>query len=88
MAVELAAVALQLDDVWSAGRLIGLADATADRRDLPLVAPAERARAAAVRAAVANNGQSTAAVALGARSTLAEAASRLVGPVVSSSAGI
>ena len=88
VAVELAAVALQLDDVWSAGRLIGLADATADRRDLPLVAPAERARAAAVRAAVTHNGQSTAAVALGARSTLAEAASRLVGPVVSSSAGI
>ena len=84
--MELAAVALQLDDVWSAARLIGLADATVDRRDLPLVAPAEHARAAAVRAAT-SNGQSTAAVALGARSTLAEAASRLVGPVVSSSAG-
>ncbi len=85
VAVELAAVALQLDDVWSAGRLIGLADATTDRRDLPFVAPAERARAAGARAAVASSRQSTAAVALGARSTLAEAASRLVGPVVGAS---
>jgi len=40
-----------------------------------------------VRVAVASSGQSTAAVVLGTRSTLAEAASRLVGPVVSSSGG-
>lgn len=88
VAVELASVALQLGDVWSAGRLIGLADATDDQRDLPFVSPAERARAAAVRAAVAAGGRSTASVQLGARSTLAEAASRLVGSIANSVAGL
>ncbi len=48
-------VALQLGDRRSAGRLIGLADVTEDRRDLPFVSPAERARADVVRAAVAGD---------------------------------
>ena len=54
VAVELSCVALQLGDRRSAGRLIGLADVTEDRRDLPFVSPAERARADRVRSVVAD----------------------------------
>ena len=60
VAVELASVALQLGDLRSAGRLIGLADVTDDRRDLPFVSPAERARAERVRAVVAATSAMTA----------------------------
>jgi hypothetical protein len=84
--VELASVALQLGDLRSAGRLIGLADVTDDRRDLPFVSPAERVRAERVRAVVADGGSDGGADAragarLGITSTLAEAASRLISPV-------
>ena len=88
VAVELSCVALQLGDRRSAGRLIGLADVTEDRRDLPFVSPAERARADGVRAAVAGDEwamrrrwRGAAGARLGAGSTLAEAASRLISPV-------
>jgi tetratricopeptide (TPR) repeat protein len=86
VAVELASVALQLGDLRSAGRLIGLADVTDDRRDLPFVSPAERARAERVRAIVADGAgddgeEAREGARLGAGSTLAEAASRLTSPV-------
>ena len=81
VAVELASVALQLGDLRSAGRLIGLADVTEDRRDLPFVSPAERARAEAVRAHVDGDDEAREGARLGAGSTLAEAASRLTSPV-------
>lgn len=81
VAGELAVVAWDLGDARSAARLIGLADVTPDRRDLPFVSPAERARVGAVRAAVAGSDTPTGP---GARSTIAEAASRLLAPVLAS----
>ena len=82
VAVELASVASQLGDHWSATRLIGLADAAEDRRDLPFVSPAETRRASSVRDAIGADGGLAEAYELGAASTISEAASRLIAPVL------
>ncbi len=82
VAVELAAVSHALGDEWSAARLIGVADAADDRRDLPFVAPAEVRRAAAVRAMVGRDADLAGVVELGTTSTISEAAARLIRPVL------
>jgi len=82
VAVELASVATLLGDDRSAARLIGLADAVEDRRDLPFVSPAESQRASAVRARVRADGGLAEVLAVGATSTIGEASSRLIAPAL------
>jgi hypothetical protein len=82
VAIELASVALLLGDDRSAARLIGLADAVEDRRDLPFVSPAESQRASAVRTRVGADGGLTEVLTVGATSTIGEAASRLIAPAL------
>ena len=51
VAAELASVSVQLGEIGVAARLIGVADARDDRRELPFQSPAERARIDAARSA-------------------------------------
>lgn len=83
VAGELSFVAMTvLDDPVAVARLVGLAQATPDRRELPFTTPAERERVAAARSFVANSlpdgGHSD--LTIGAGSTLAEAAAALTSP--------
>ena len=80
VAAELAAVAHQLGDAPAAARLIGLADATPDRRELPFTTPAERERFRDARSWASDRlgERADSEVARGASSTLSEAAARLL----------
>ncbi len=80
VAAELASIAQALGDAPAAARLIGLADATPDRRELPFVTPAERERVESARRWVDGRLGRWAQheYELGAGSMLAEAAARLV----------
>ena len=79
VAAELASVAQLIGDAPAAARLIGLADATPDRRELPFVTPAERERLASARRWVSEQlgERAQRELDLGGGSTLAEAAARI-----------
>jgi len=82
LAAELAGVALHAGEVIAAARLLGVACATDDIRELPFPSPNERLRRAEHERQVAKllGADATSHVDAGRRCTLAEAAGRLLAP--------
>jgi hypothetical protein len=80
LATELAHMALELDDVVTASRLLGVLSVTADRRELPFPSPREGERLASVQTGVRDRLGAAADdhVASGRRCTVSEAAGDLL----------